>query len=386
MGLMPKGLTGLEQPYFKYQLEHFLTQLDISISGQVLHPRGLSRLFSSGSRIAYRVIEKGLVRLEFTDKVTRSARTLESVRTYDPGDWERKIGLAYQKCLDLNKYARQAVSLQQHLARAERTQDWEELVEYLQGIVNENPEFGLAWSYLALVYEYLGVYGNAARAAAVSLAITPDDSTAQILWDALPAGVGVDWFVDWLEALVNENPNLAFVRSWLALEYAYHGRIKDAQKAATTAVELAPDNGWCHLNFSRLYQMAMSNATFDQATLWQAPEELRLLIETTGQAGRNYLRMLQRVDPSLHRRITRKKQPSGVEVEAYKHFMEKFEGLTLEALGCSYEEARQKAENHAREAMRLATDRKLADLARDQLLTVKAVERVYRDKRDKRRS
>jgi len=95
------GEEGLLRSYLGDQLRSLLNQLDIQVS-----IREVPGFFGKKFKVVHRVAEKGTVQLEFTYLIRgaddKASRTLESVSRYQPGDWEQKIDMAYQKCvLDL---------------------------------------------------------------------------------------------------------------------------------------------------------------------------------------------------------------------------------------------------------------------------------------------
>ena len=110
-------------------------------------------------------MEKGVVRLEFTDIVhngdAEGPRTLEAIHKYEPGDWEQKLEPAYQKCLDIQNLRAQIPLLEGQLKAMENP---EEVVKLIEGtkepkhvtnllLLTSNYDSNsaiLSWAYLAV--------------------------------------------------------------------------------------------------------------------------------------------------------------------------------------------------------------------------------------------
>lgn len=149
-----------------------------------------------------------------------------------------------------------------------------------------------------------------------------------------------------LEQMVHQEPDFALAWSHLSWAYVRLGRLKDAERVAMKAVELAPDNGPCHFNLSTIYYLALcSSRGYD----WDSIERFKDMI------GQEQVQRLRHVDPHI---FPEEEPPPWMQ------------RITLEALGCSYEYARQMVEKHARETIRLSADREFTEEAKSQLATL----------------
>lgn len=137
-------------------------------------------IFSMDTRHLYQVVERDAVRLEFTDIVHKGgaeeSRTLEAVHKYEPGDWERRLEPAYQKCLDIQNVRAQIPLLERQLRAMENPEEVVRVVEgakepkYVANLLlltsnyNSNSAI-LSWAYLALgkVSEAIRVLSDASR-------------------------------------------------------------------------------------------------------------------------------------------------------------------------------------------------------------------------------
>lgn len=351
-------------PYFGRQLESFLREIGISVSMEPLPAGWLSRLSGEEGKAIHRVTEDGVVRLEFTYKATRSGPRLEAVRKYEPGDWERKIDLAYQKCLNLIDQVEIWAALSKQILSAK---DPSRLVKPLEDVVSKEPSFGLAWLALAGAYQDAGRNEDAEKATATALSLARNDPEAEEVFLSFQVDIDEDsgGTIKRLEKMVNRDQNFALAWSFLGMAYMYTGRLKDAQRAASTAVSLAPDNPWCHFNLSTIYFVPLCNSKAPKPT----PEESRRQFTAIMSGLRpERVEKLQRIDPSLF------KEP---DVDP------RLAELTLEELGCSYGYARQMTEKHAREAMILSMDRRITEGAKERLETLKMMDEMYGKNGDK---
>jgi hypothetical protein len=91
---------GLLRPYLGGQLRSFIVHLNIQVSC-----REFPNMHAAKHELIYAVADNGVVKLEFTDSqsdtATEVSRDLVSLHTYQSGEWEQRLDVAYQKCLDL---------------------------------------------------------------------------------------------------------------------------------------------------------------------------------------------------------------------------------------------------------------------------------------------
>jgi tetratricopeptide (TPR) repeat protein len=151
-----------------------------------------------------------------------------------------------------------------------------------------------------------------------------------------------------LEELLNKNPNRAY--AWAILYELCMGleRFKDAEKAATAAVKLNPQEALYHFNLSTLYYVAVTNSKVSQDSLDQ------FKLATSGL----------KIPPDLL--PTRKQE----ELE------NRVRRLTLETLGCSYDYAHRMAVHHCSEALRLSKDREETRVASSQLANLRRLDQI----------
>jgi len=122
------GETSQLRSYLGDQLDSLLSELSLEVSC-----RESGGIFGNKNRLSYQVVEKKQIRLEFIDIVRGSgagaSRSLQSVRKYEPGDWEQKVDLVYQKCLELRNDWNQVLSLEKQL---HTTEDAERIVKLIE--------------------------------------------------------------------------------------------------------------------------------------------------------------------------------------------------------------------------------------------------------------
>jgi tetratricopeptide (TPR) repeat protein len=128
------------------------------------------------------------------------------------------------------------------------------------------------------------------------------------------------------EKAVRRSPNSAAAWSALAWKHMEAGRFREAEKAASTAVSLAPDVAQLHFSLSTIFLAALANA-----------KEARTSLAVS-------------------------KQP--------------LNDLTLELLGCDYERAREMVKAHATETVRLSKNKSLRIAAEDQLANLRLLDQM----------
>ncbi len=267
-------------------------------------------IFGGKYKLTYRVAHRGAIQLEFTDLLRDKTdlRTLESVRTYHAGEWEQKVHAVYKKCLQLSN----------------QWNSVSRLIEQLSS-VSYTPE-----EIVALI-EVTGDTKETIKLLALSSA-----------WESMCVG--------------------------LSFAYTVLGRCKEAEFALETLVSIYPENALCHLALGNLFLGALINSNPPPR---DSISQFRRTIETTGEAGEEWLNALKQSDPSSYRALTDREY----ELRS-KETMDMLSRVTLEALGCSYDYAYKKAEESFREAMRLSKDRKNSGQAWQAMATLKTVHKA----------
>lgn len=150
-----------------------------------------------------------------------------------------------------------------------------------------------------------------------------------------------------IEQTVATNPD--FAEGWSALGEAYlrGGRAKDAEKALLEAVNLVPNDPNFHLGLSLVYRVALGNA--------KKVSTSRHDIEALTRGLQIPLDSPLRDLPEL---------PAG------------FSEITLEELACTYKHAREMAELHAKEALRLANNSEMKKAAQNALQDIRIVDQL----------
>jgi len=147
-----------------------------------------------------------------------------------------------------------------------------------------------------------------------------------------------------MERAVKKYPDFAPGWGHLGLAYMQSGRAKDAETALLKAVSLEPESAGWHLALSTLYKLAVANAKGLMAKV----DRIERLAEAGVELSQDSLTAL----------------PSYVSE------------ITLATVGCSYEDARQRAEEHAKSVLRLTKDKEFTHPAINNLLEVKAADGI----------
>ena len=147
-----------------------------------------------------------------------------------------------------------------------------------------------------------------------------------------------------LEQVVNRYPDFAPGWGHLSMAYMQTGRAKDAEMAIMKAISLDPKSPGWHLFLSTLYKLAVGNAK----GLMESVERIRRLAGANVKVPRELL-----MAPP-----------------------EYVSAITLDALGCSYEHARQMAGKCAKEVLRLTEEKEFIQSAMDNLEDLKKAEEI----------
>ena len=152
----------------------------------------------------------------------------------------------------------------------------------------------------------------------------------------------------------------------LSLSYSVLGKCKEAEFVSETFVSVYPENADLHLAFGNLFLGALINSNPVPGNSF---ESLKGKLNSSGAMGRIFLESLEQSDPSLYKEL--------MDVEARKKgivIREALSGVTLSALGYTYEYAVKRAEDEIRKAIslsRTSVTRAQADRALSALLSVK---------------
>lgn len=141
----------------------------------------------------------------------------------------------------------------------------------------------------------------------------------------------------------------------IQIAYAVLGRCQESKFVLDTVISVYPENPYGYLLLGSLFRHALQNAN-------PPPRDsiafMRELFKTTGKAGEQWLNEIKASNPRLYRTFTDRE---------YEQDIEKTEDMlsqvTLEALGCSWDFAYNKAEELFKEAMRVSRDEKTREMA-----------------------
>ena len=147
-----------------------------------------------------------------------------------------------------------------------------------------------------------------------------------------------------MERTAQKYPDFAPGWGHLGLAYMQAGRAKDAERALRQASSLEPEGAGWHLALSTLYKLAVANAK----GLMEKAQQLKDLAEADAEISRDFL-----TTPP-----------------------EYVSQITITALECSYEYARQTAEKHAKEVLRLTKDKEFTHPAITNLLEIQTADRL----------
>jgi hypothetical protein len=274
--------------YLELMDEPGITRLELRKTREYLHKVGISisstDMDDEGTYVTT-VVKEGTACLEY---IGYEGKRRQTVLRYDSDDWEREIALAYQV------YA-------------------EELKDTVGTQLPD--EVGLN-----------------AKATQVTVELK----------------IGGTEAIERLEGLLNKNPNRAYAWAILYELYMILQKFKDAQKAATAAVELNPQEALYHFNLSTLYYVALTKSKVSQDSV----DRFRLAT------------LDLKIPPEL--RPTR-------EQEEWENQVRR---LTLETLGCSYDYAHRMAVHHCSEALRLSRDREEIRVASSQLASLRRLDQM----------
>jgi len=147
-----------------------------------------------------------------------------------------------------------------------------------------------------------------------------------------------------MERTTQKYPDFAPGWGHLGLAYMQSGRAKDAERALRQALSLEPEGAGWHLALSTLYKLAAANAK----GLMEKAQHLKSLAEADAEVSRDFL-----IAPPQY-----------------------VSQITITALECSYEYARQTAEEHAKEVLRFTKDKGFTHPAITNLLEIQTADQL----------
>ena len=290
----------MQRSYLGNKLRSIMRELEINVSHK--ESRGM---WGGKYKLTYVVAHRGTTQLEFTDLVRDKTglRTLESVRTCHPGEWEQKVNAAYQKCLDLSNQWNSVSRLTEQLGSASHTP--EEIIGLIEATGDTKESIKL-------------------------LALRSD-------WESTcPA---------------------------LSTAYAVLGRCQEAKFVLEIVISIYPENPHGYLLLGCLFRGALFNANPPPR---DSLSRFRKLLETTGKAGEETLNEIKVSDPRLYRTLTDREYE-----QESNEIMDALSQVTLEALGCSWDFAYNRAEELFKEAMRVSRDKKIREMAWSDMSSLK---------------
>jgi hypothetical protein len=285
--------------YLGRKLRSIMSELGIEVSHRE------SRVTSGGYRLIYVVAHRGAVQLEFTDSLgdKTDLRTLESVQTYQTGEWEQKANAVYQECLDLSNQWNSVSRLIEQLGSASHAP--EEIIRLIEA-AGDTKEV-------------------------IKLLVLSDE------WESM-AGV-------------------------LNMAYALLGKCQESRLVLDTIISTYPENPHGYLLLGCLFRAALQNANPPPR---DSLARFRELLETTGKAGEEMLGEIKVSNPHLYRALSDREYERRNE-----EITDMLSRVTLEALGCSWDFAYNKAEELFREAMRMSRDKEIRERAKSDLSSLR---------------
>jgi len=149
----------------------------------------------------------------------------------------------------------------------------------------------------------------------------------------------------------------------IQIAYAVLDRCQESKFVLDTVISIYPENPYGYLLLGGLFRHALQNAN-------PAPRDsiarFRELLETTGKTGDEWLNEIKASNPRFYRALTDREYEQ--EIEKREDMLSQ---VTLEALGCSWDLAYNRAEELFKEAMRVSGDKKTREMAWADLSSLK---------------
>jgi len=163
--------------------------------------------------------------------------------------------------------------------------------------------------------------------------------------------------------LIALNPHWESTCALLNIAYAVLGRCRESKFVLETVISVYPENPHGYLLLGCLFRAALQNANPPPR---DSISRFRELLETTGKAVEEWLNEIKISNPYLYRALTDREYELSV-----KETSDMFSRVTLEALGCSWDFAYNRAEELFNEAMRVSKDKKTREMAWSDLSSLK---------------
>jgi len=301
----------LLRPFVGELLGLIIHDTDIQVSHSIV-----PKMFQQRHGIIYKVIDKGIITLEFTDSIANTifedSNNLEIVRIYQPGGWEIRLDLACQKSQILNSSVKQVASLLTALSVAYTPEQTVELIEATDNI---------PVTIKLLVYAYS----------------TSHDTESWPIFGA----------------------------------FLTMGKVKEALLVLETLVQIYPEDAKYRIAFGNMFYGALHNTKVPPV---DSVRILRSLIDTAPKLWAPMLETLKKEDTHLYKTLTGSRYESSISSEDERIFNR----ITLAALDCSYEFARKTAEEQFTEAMRLSKGRNKKDWeqAKQALVALRMIDKM----------
>jgi hypothetical protein len=149
----------------------------------------------------------------------------------------------------------------------------------------------------------------------------------------------------------------------LQIAYAAFGRCQESKFVLDTVISIHPENPYGYLLLGGLFRHALQNANPPPK---DSISSLRELLKTTNKAGEEWLSEIKASNPSFYRALTDREYEQDIE-----ELTDMFSQVTLEALGCGWDFAYNRAAELFKEAMRVSRDKETKTRALSGLSSLK---------------
>ena len=243
-----------------------------------------------------------------------------------------------------------------------------EAIERLETIKDKYLDSAYFQVILANLYLDTGKTAQAFDSAMLGLKLSTEEPESEgpalsvlvIIVEKDPTLVDIDSAIRQTEEVTLRHPKSIVAWRTLGRIYLFPGKFKKAEIALKTALDLDPSNPSIHYDLGGIYALACYHNKNPRLSRGSSVERLRQII-TEPQ-----LLELKVTDPKLYQAVTDGKE-----------HRDKLTGLTLEALGYTYQVARHLAEMHTKEVIRFsAPGDSLNVSAREQLNTLSITDKM----------